>query len=87
MCEVNYYNLKVFLFSIYCAFFPNYPNSSGGPVQSSAGQGAAARLELNAPRFDRPRGPLCAGGQRQYLAVQIGDHPQVAAAAQQPPNP
>lgn len=67
--------------------FQNIPYSPGGPVQSSACQGVAARLELNAVRFDCPRGPLCAGGQCQYLAVQIGDHPQVAAAAQQPPNP
>lgn len=70
------------LSSIYCIFqYPIYPNSSGGPVQPSACQGAAARLELNAVRFDRPHGPLCAGGQYQYLAVQTGDHPQVAEAA------
>lgn len=77
----------VLFFSSYCIFFPHCPNSSGGPVQSSACQGAAAGLELNAVRFDRPHGPLCAGGQCQYLAVQIGDHPQVAAGALQPPNP
>lgn len=64
-----------------------FVSSSGGPLQSTPRQGAAPRPEFDTAQSDYPCWQVCPGGQRQHLVMPIGDHSQMAAAAQQPADP
>ena len=65
----------------------NLDFSSRRPLQPTPCQGASTGPELHTVQSDHPRWQMRPRGQREHLVVPPGDDCQMAAGAQQPPDP